>query len=59
MTAERTNPSIRWTAWFRWFAATRIGLVAGLAVFFLIGVTLGEFIDCNVSEPVIQKRVEK
>lgn len=45
MTAERTNPSIRWTAWFRWFAATLIGLVAGLAVFFLIGVTLGEFID--------------
>ena len=45
MTAEGTNPSIRWISWFKWFVATLIGLIAGLVVFFLIGVTVGEFID--------------
>lgn len=45
MSAVRTNSTVHWSAWFRWFAATLIGLFAGLAVFFLIGITLGEYID--------------
>jgi hypothetical protein len=45
MTAKRLTISLRWTAWFKWLAATLIGLVAGLVVFFLIGVTFGEYLD--------------
>lgn len=45
MTSVRMNLTIRWTAWLRWFAATLVGLLAGLVVFFLIGVTAGEYLD--------------
>lgn len=45
MRAVGSNPSIGWSAWFRWFALTLFGLLVGLIVFFLIGVTVGEYID--------------
>ncbi|HEX6384639.1 MAG TPA: hypothetical protein VF177_08225 [Anaerolineae bacterium] len=35
-------PSIRWTAWFNWFVVTLVGLIAGLAVFIIVGSLLGE-----------------
>ena len=47
MTGESMHVSIGWTSWLRWFAVTFLGLVAGLAVFFLFGVTLGEYVDAT------------
>lgn len=43
---------LRWTAWFRWLLATFVGLIGGLVVFILIGVTAGEFIDETFPEVV-------
>jgi len=40
MTSE-TVPSIRWISWLKWFVATLVGLIAGLAVFIIVGSLLG------------------
>lgn len=50
MATESRNIPTGWAAWFRWFAVTLIGLIAGLVVFFIIGVTFGEFIDQALPE---------
>lgn len=45
MTVKGVTASIGWASWLRWSALTLIGLLAGFAVFFSFGVTLGAYVD--------------